>query len=369
MRMTSLTLGLIILACPLTAQEAATDSAPVPYRGRLIGLPYVSYSPQTKVQFGVAGGFQFKWPGQALEPQTRPSWIAANLAYTTKSQWLTFVGASLITPRSDWWLTTTVDAGFFPLFYYGVGPQTEEADTNLMEQRFLRLETRVLRRVQGRWYIGPYFRRHSVTRVEWQFPAQIPADIPGGQGGVTTGFGGTVLMDSRNSQTFPTHGAYLQADVLRHGRMLGGQFEYTRLVLDARTYLPVRHGRDIIALAAYGEFNGSRVPIQAMAMLSNSNTQEVMRGVYLGRFRDRHAVAVQSDYRGHLKGRFGYVFFGSAGNVFGSPGTTLLDDLKFTYGAGLRFNVNPADPLNLRLDYTLTSFGGGGVSIGASEAF
>jgi hypothetical protein len=31
--------------------------------------------------------------------------------------------------------------------------------------------------------------------------------------------------------------------------------------------------------------------------------------------------------------------------------------------------VNPRDPLNIRVDYTLTSFGEAGVSIGAAEAF
>jgi hypothetical protein len=94
-----------------------------------------------------------------------------------------------------------------------------------------------------------------------------------------------------------------------------------------------------------------------------------MRGVYLGRFRDRHELVAQADYRGHLKGRLGYVIFGAAGNVFGSPGTDLFDRVKMTYGAGLRFDVNPADPLNIRVDYTLTNFGEGGVSIGATEAF
>jgi hypothetical protein len=43
--------------------------------------------------------------------------------------------------------------------------------------------------------------------------------------------------------------------------------------------------------------------------------------------------------------------------------------VKATFGAGLRFNVNPADPLNIRMDYALTNFGSGGVSIGATEAF
>jgi hypothetical protein len=106
-----------------------------------------------------------------------------------------------------------------------------------------------------------------------------------------------------------------------------------------------------------------------MAMLSNYTTAVLARGVYLGRFRDRHELLAQVDYRGHLKGRVGYVVFGSAGNVFGSPGNRVFEQVKFTYGAGVRFNVNPADPLNLRADFTLTSFGESGLSLGAAEAF
>ncbi|MFN8645942.1 MAG: hypothetical protein U0104_04200 [Gemmatimonadales bacterium] len=368
-----ITLALLLVLAPRAAAQdapaAADSAAATPYRGRLIGLPYVSYTPQTKLQIGVAGGYQFKWPGQALDVATRPSYLAANFAYTTKKQWLTFLGTSLFTPRSDWWVTASIDAGFFPLFYYGVGPRTEEADSNLMEHRFLRIEGRVLRRLRGQLYVGPSLRRHTASHVDWQFPAAIPAGLPGGKGGVTAGAGASVLVDGRNSQTTPTHGYYLQADLLWHDHFLGGDYRYGRVVLDARTYLPVRSGRDVIALSAYAEFNGKEAPIQSMALLSNSNTQELMRGVYLGRFRDRHELVTQADYRGHLKGRLGYVVFGAAGNVFGSPGSDLLDEVKFTYGAGLRFNVNPADPLNLRVDYTLTSFGGGGISIGATEAF
>jgi outer membrane protein assembly factor BamA len=164
-------------------------------------------------------------------------------------------------------------------------------------------------------------------------------------------------------------GHYLQVEYLLHAGLIGSDFDYSRLSVDARRYLPVRRGHDVLALAMYGEFNTSGVPIQAMSFIGGETSQSVMRGVYLGRFRDRHELVGQADYRGHLVWRLGYVLFGAAGNVFGSPGNGLLDRPKFTYGAGLRFNVNRSDPLNLRVDYTWTSFGGGGLSLGAGEAF
>ena len=82
-----------------------------------------------------------------------------------------------------------------------------------------------------------------------------------------------------------------------------------------------------------------------------------------------HELIAQADYRVHVWKRFGAVVFGAAGNVFGSNGASLGDEMKYTYGGGLRFNINKHDALNLRVDYTFTSFGGQGLSLGVGEAF
>jgi hypothetical protein len=362
-------LAVLVGAGAVSAQEAEPDTMPPAYRDRFIGLPYMSYSPQTRLAFGVAGGYQFKWPGMARDSVTRPSYLAVNATYTQKGQWITFLGTSLFSPGNRWWTTAAASAGYFPVFYFGIGPRTAVADTNLMQSRFRSVDLRLLRQVANRFFVGPNLRLLSISHLKWQFPARIPAVLPGGRGGVNAGIGVTAIYDARNSSATPTRGRFAQLEFLINDPLWGSDFSYAKLVADARIYLPVRRGRDVIALTAYGEFSGSEVPIQTMAMLGNATTQVIMRGVYLGRFRDRHSLVAQADYRGHLKGRFGYVVFGSGGNVFGSPGHGFFDRVKFTGGAGLRFNVNPADPLNLRADFTLTSFGGGGLSLGATEAF
>ncbi len=354
----------------LTAQVPADSTALAPpYRRRLTVLPYATYTPQTKVQFGVGGGLQFKWPGAAADPLTRPSYLASNLAYTTKGQWSVYQEASLYAPRNRWWLWARANVAYFPLFYYGIGPRTERADTNLMENRFIKFEAKAVRRLHGDLYAGLYYRLNSYYALDWQFPDRIPSDLSGGHDVVSSGLGVSLMVDSRNSATTPTRGKFLLVDYLHQADWLGSDVAFDYLAVDARTYLPVRHQRDIIALNLYGQFNGSEVPIQMMSMISGANTAILARGIYLGRFRDRHEVVGQVDYRGHLRGRVGYVVLGSAGSVFGSSGASLGDRVVFTYGAGLRFNVNPADPLNLRVDYTLSSFGESGLSIGATEAF
>lgn len=345
------------------------DSGPPPYRRRLTVLPYVTYTPQTKVQFGIGGGLQFKWPSAVRDTSTRASYLASNLAYTTKGQWSVYQEASLYAPQNRWWLWARASIAFFPLFYYGVGPETERADSNLMDHRYIKLESKVVRRLQGDLYAGLYYRLNSFFDVDFKFPERIAADLPGGSGGVSSGLGATLMVDSRNSATTPTRGRFLQVDYLHQASWLGSDFEFDQLVVDARAYLPVRNRTDVIALNAYTQLNGDEVPIQMMSMISAWNSAYLARGIYLGRFRDRHQMVGQVDYRGHLKGRFGYVVLGSASSIFGSNGNALGDRVVFTYGAGLRFNVNPADPLNLRVDYTLSSFGESGLSIGATEAF
>lgn len=366
-----LLLGAMLAERLVGQEQPSADSVRVDraYKGRLIVLPYVTYSPQTRLQFGVGGGYQFKWPSARADSGTRPSYFAGNAAYTTKGQWITAGAVSLYLPKNRWWVAGGVAAGYFPVFYYGIGSRTSAADTNLLQQHFLALDTRVLRRVRGEFSAGLHYRGASYTSVHWQFPARIPGTLAGGSGGTISGAGLVMQADTRNSTTTPMRGHYLLVDLLRYGGWLGSDFSYGSASVDGRLYLPVRRGRDVIALSLFGQWNGAEVPIQAMAMLGGITSQELMRGVYLGRFRDRHQVVAQADYRGHLKGRFGYVVYGAAGNVYGSGGRSLFDEFKFTYGAGLRFNINPADPLNIRVDYTLTSFGSRGLSLGAAEPF
>lgn len=362
---------LLLAPAPLIAQEghASPDSLLKPYKRRLTVLPYATYTPQTKIQFGIGGGLQFKVPSAATDPNTRASYLATNLAYTTKGQWSVYEELSLYTPGNKWWLWERGTVAFFPLQFYGIGPRTEKADTNLMEHRFIKVEAKVVRRLSGDIYAGLYYRLNSFFDLDWQFPARIPSAMPGGAGGISSGLGFTAMFDSRNSTTTPLRGGFLLVDYLHQPSWLGSDFEFDQVVIDARTYIPVRQRKDVIALNGYAMFNGEEVPIQMMSMISAWNTSLLSRGIYLGRFRDRHEVVGQIDYRGHLKGRLGYVVFGSAGSVFGSPGNSLGERVVFTYGAGLRFNVNPADPLNLRVDYTLSSFGESGLSVGATEAF
>jgi hypothetical protein len=52
------------------------------------------------------------------------------------------------------------------------------------------------------------------------------------------------------------------------------------------------------------------------------------------------------------------VTFAGVGDVFGPNSNLQFDQLKYSVGGGLRFIINPAERLNIRLDYGYGREGG-----------
>ena len=78
-----------------------------------------------------------------------------------------------------------------------------------------------------------------------------------------------------------------------------------------------------------------------------------MRGYYEGRFLDKNLVVLQAESRVIVCRRWGVVVFADAGVLGDNTQFLRTNDVKYTYGAGLRFAVNRKDHLNARLDYAL----------------
>ena len=193
--------------------------------------------------------------------------------------------------------------------------------------------------------------------------------LVGGEGGDTAGIGYTVSWDSRDSPYFPRRGAYLQTLAFIHDRALGSDFDFTRMVVDARAFIPLFRSHTV-GFQLYGAFSGGTPPFYELPALGG---QHRMRGFYEGRYRDRQYLTLQAEYRLPLLWKFGVSLFAGVGDVAGSLGGFRLAELKYSYGAGLRFLVNREKRIPLRLDYAAgrSAFGqdGTGVYLTLYEAF
>jgi outer membrane translocation and assembly module TamA len=114
---------------------------------------------------------------------------------------------------------------------------------------------------------------------------------------------------------------------------------------------------------------GSQSPFYLLPALGND---EMMRGYYNGRYRDRNFIAGQTELRYRLSERIGVVGFLGTGEVFHSSFS--FSQLKPDYGAGLRYFFDIEKGLSLRADYGIGQkpMGEGresGFYIGLGQAF
>ena len=86
-------------------------------------------------------------------------------------------------------------------------------------------------------------------------------------------------------------------------------------------------------------------------MLSMMGGNQRLRGYYFGRYRDRHFVMSQMEYRAPIWWRFGLVGFAGIGNVGPSVRGFGYSPWKHSTGFGLRFLTNKQEDLNLRIDF------------------
>ena len=102
---------------------------------------------------------------------------------------------------------------------------------------------------------------------------------------------------------------------------------------------------------------------------SEMGGQDLQRGIFEGRWRDRNLWVWQSEYRAPVWWRIGAVAFGGVGNVFDDPNELVDGGLKWSVGGGLRFALAPDEGVNLRVDYGRGTRGESGFYIGIREAF
>jgi outer membrane protein assembly factor BamA len=91
---------------------------------------------------------------------------------------------------------------------------------------------------------------------------------------------------------------------------------------------------------------GARSPFYLLPTLGSD---EMMRGFYNGRYRDRNMLAGQAELRYRLSDRIGLAGFAGGGTVFNK--SFALSDLKPNYGGGLRYFFDVEKGLTIRADY------------------
>jgi hypothetical protein len=136
-------------------------------------------------------------------------------------------------------------------------------------------------------------------------------------------------------------GGHYIASISRYGDRDAGDFSFRRFDLDLHQYVPFLQERRVLALRAVASLSDTsgdrRIPFYFQRTLGGSDT---LRGFRDYRFRDRHLLLFQAEYRWEVFPALDAAIFYDAGKVAGRARDLNLDHLERDYGFGFRFGTN-----------------------------
>ena len=310
-------------------------------------LPVLSTAPETGVEAGGAGLLSFYT--DSLNRNTRVSNVFAYATITTKGQSRFSLSTNYWLPNNNYHYIAALSYINFPFDFYGVGNNTLKSNADRLGLKRFKLA------MNGEKKIGDYFYAGLVAGgFDYRFTSknktgifETDPGIEGRDGGTTLYLGPTFIFDNRNNNTYTTKGAVITSyfDLMKgigsNSKYSGGLFniEYSQFFkLNKHLVL----GFDVQEQS----LTGSQSPFYLLPALGSD---EIMRGYYNGRFRDRNLLAAQTELRYRITDRIGIVGFVGTGQVWNSSFS--LDEFKPNYGGGLRYFFDLEKGLSVRIDY------------------
>jgi outer membrane protein assembly factor BamA len=251
--------------------------------------------------------------------------------------------------------------------FYGIGPNAGARGVSVDlndkgKMALLQAQYRVMQHI----YVGGRFEYLNVdTTITRDAPLFPDLNLPQPElKSSISAIGPVVTYDSRDNQMNPRKGIFVTVVGMFNLPGLGSDFEYQKLTVAADAYLPItKTGTLAISKTLCAVSKGG--PFYDLCMYGQSNS---LRGYEMGRYRDRASWTLQAEWRQHLGGRFGAVFFAGVGGI--APDLSSLDQTKFlpSAGMGLRYQASKAANVNLHLDFAIGD-NSSAIYFGIAEAF
>lgn len=323
---------------------------------KLINYPTLAFAPETSWEFGVSSLYVYSANRDLVN---RLSEIKSFAFYTVEGQYGLWLDHALYSDKDKWFFLGKSRYQNFPLLYHGIGRDSPAEVQSLIEGKYFIFRERIMRETWRSLYFGLELDFQNLSGVGYTRPAQdfTPPELGGG-GSTNLGLGLGVIYNNIHNAMNPRKGIYSEWGFLAYDSFSGSDFNFVTYISDTRIYKPIEPNA-VLAFQLYGQMTTGAPPFNMLALMGGEN---LMRGYYLGRYRDKNQVAGQVEYRVlpfPFSKRLGASVFMAMGQVFG-------DDFSFDWrhflpagGAGLRFLIFPEKDIYTRLDIAFTAEGQG----------
>jgi len=327
-----------------------------PEKKGIFVLPLLYYTPDTRWAAGGAGVYYFKIQSDREgEKETRVSNVQFLADYTQNRQLDVWGQWNIFTRNENFLSKGELRYRNFPDRFYGVGNDTRKEDEERYEFNLISLKTLLLKKIVPFVFVGIDY--HFEKEYGFTYtPGGIleNGSIIGYNGGIQSAIGLVGIFDNRDNVINTYKGSILEVSSYFYRQAIGSTFNFTFLNLLYQTFWQFKP-KHIIAFQSRLRIGFGDVPFLDLSAVGND---DLLRGYPKNRFKDINFAGAQLEYRFPLFWRFGLVTFAGAGDVFRLGSDLSFSNLKYSIGAGLRFVVNPAERLNIRLDYGYGREGG-----------
>lgn len=314
-------------------------------RGSWTFIPAVTYAPETSLGLGARAIKVFR-PENANDSITRPSTLPITFLYTLNKQVILTGEIDLWTDQNRSYLNSRLELTDYPFWFSGIGQDTGGIQEEYYATRFLYFHFNYERQIAKGLYLGPRYEFRTDDIYQKQPGGLLElGDIPGASGQRLSGLGLVLNYDTRDNIFQPTRGLYHSISYMGYNAAIGSNFDFGQYVFDFRKYHGFENNQVWVG-QAWLSFSSGNIPFQHLSLIGGS---DIMRGYFEGRYRDRHAMVYQSEYRFPVYRNLGLVVFGNAGQVTADLKGFEWQRFRFGGGLGFRYQINK-EGLNVRLD-------------------
>jgi len=361
---------LCFLQVPMSAQDPERtidhplEDSVITGRASINAYPYVFYTPETKFAAGAGGIFIFY---TAKDSIVLPSKIGFGGYYSTNKQYKISMNPVFYFFKNKLFFKAPISFGHFVDKFWGIGNNTIDTGNEPYTRDVF--NTTFTLQIPPAWFsadrTGIIFDYDNTTIVDKQNNEFLLGDeVVGSNGGQLFGFGTDLVWDSRDNIFFPNSGGYQYFKIL----IYPDGVNYTNfgfLELDVKHFRSFKEDHVIAGNFYYAQAFGE-TPFYKLPAMGGSS---MLRGYFAGRYRDNVFTMLQLEYRQLVWWKLGFAVFAGAGDVADEILNFSFSNLKYSYGAGLRFRFNEEQKVNLRVDLGFGNDGARGIYFGIEEAF
>lgn len=313
-------------------------------------VPFGSYSAETSWLFGLSKYNAFKMrKGDLNDTITQASSLSLFAYVTLKDQYKIVLESNLMFNKNKAQWKTDFIYTVYPLEFFGLGNETNIKNQRTLNTSDFQFSSFYQFKIWKKWYLGPeydFYNYYDVELAEHSVPIPGDSAIFAHNIGIQSGLGIKLSKEGRDNRFNARSGYYVDIAYQVFDHAFGSEYDYNYFKADIRYYV-TPFDFLTIAMQARTESKKGDVPVQSLALLGGDYS---MRGIYLGRYRDKVLLDTQVELRFPIFWIISGVAFGGLGQVAPDYDQLNLDAFHYTYGAGLRLMVDSEHRVNMRFD-------------------